>query len=50
MRVNLSDLNGISLEIRETENTVTLCYFPKSNNEIHSPVKTAKSTEIPNKQ
>jgi len=42
MRVNLSDLNGISLEIRETENTVTLCYF--SNNEIHSPVKTAKNT------
>ena len=29
MRVNLSDLNGISLEIRETENTVTLCYFLK---------------------
>ena len=40
MRVNLSDLNGISLEIRETE----LCYFSKSNNEIHSPVKTAKNT------
>jgi len=44
MRVNLSDLNGISLEIRETENTVTLCYFSKSNNEIHSPVKTTKNT------
>ena len=29
MRVNHSDLNGISQEIRETENTVTLCYFSK---------------------
>ena len=44
MRVNLSDLNGISLEIRETEKTVTLCYFSEANNEIHSPVKTAKNT------
>ena len=31
MRVNLSDLNGISLEIRETENTVTLYYFLRSS-------------------